>query len=122
MALQQAGRGSNEKREQQAFWLGQIESALEGTPGGARVGERVARDRVEQESLNHPKLGVRQGNGAVDDGRQRDDCRFRIVLGEPQRRHRDAHLSAFTLFRVHTGEDLLGVLRFTHPNERLQQM
>jgi hypothetical protein len=37
-----------------AAGLGEIERVLEGAPGGGRVAERVARDRLQQESLNHP--------------------------------------------------------------------
>ena len=49
-----------------------------------------------------------------------DDRRFRIVLGEPQRRHGDAYLAAVALRRVHLGEDVLDAPRFVHPHERLQ--
>jgi hypothetical protein len=120
MALEQSGGGIQQEREHQALRLGLIEGAFEGTPRGDRVAEGVAGHRVEQESLNHPKVGVRQRNGAVDDGRQRGNRRFRIVPGEPQRRHRDANLSVFALRPLHLGEGLLDAPRITHPHERLQ--
>jgi len=48
VALEQAGRGVEQEREEQAFWLGEIEGVLKGAPGGARVAEHVAGDRLKQ--------------------------------------------------------------------------
>ena len=58
MAIEQFGRRIVQEREEQAFRLGAVESPLEGTPGGACVAERVAGDRLEQERLNLPEMGV----------------------------------------------------------------
>ena len=58
LAIEQFGRGIDQEREEQALGLGEVEGPLEGTPGGARVAERVAGDRLEQERLHHPEMGV----------------------------------------------------------------
>jgi len=46
VALEQPGHGVEQEREEQASWLGEIEGVLEGVPGGARVAEHVAGDRL----------------------------------------------------------------------------
>jgi hypothetical protein len=120
VAFEQFRRAIDQEREQQAFRLGQIEGALEGTPGGARVAERVAGDRVEQESLNLPKVRARHRRRTVEDGRQSGDRRVRVVLGEPQRRRGDAHLATVALRTVHLGQELLDPLRLARQHERLQ--
>ena len=122
MTLEQSRRGVEQEREQQAFRLGEIEGALEGAPGGGPVAERVAGDRLEQERLNYPEMGVRQRDGAVDDGRERLRRRLRIVLGEPQHRDSVAHFPAVALLLVQPGQGLFDAPRFTDPHERLQQV
>jgi len=66
--FEQPRRRVEQEREEQVFWLGEIQGALEGAPGGTLLAERVTGDRFEQERLNPPVLGVHQGSGAVDDG------------------------------------------------------
>ena len=51
MALEQARRGLEQEQQERAVGLGQIERALQGALGGARVAERVPGDRLQQESL-----------------------------------------------------------------------
>jgi hypothetical protein len=68
VALEQPRRGVKQERETQLFWLGEMEGALQGAPGGTRVAECVAGDLLDQERLDVPQVGVYQRNGAVDDG------------------------------------------------------
>jgi len=51
MALKQTRRGIQQEQEQRAVGFGQIERALQGTPGGSRVAERVLGDRLQQKSV-----------------------------------------------------------------------
>lgn len=51
-------RGPDQRlREEQVFWLGEIQGALKAAPGGTQAAERVTGDRFEQERLNPPVLG-----------------------------------------------------------------
>ena len=121
VALEQARGAVEQEREEQALGLGEIEGTLEGAPGGARVAERVAGDRLEQERLNVPEVGVRQGNRAVNDRGELGRRRGRIALGEPEDRRGIAHLPAVALRSVQLGEGLFDALRVAQPDERLQQ-
>ena len=47
VALEQAGRGVDQEREQQAFGFGEIQGALQGAPGGAGGTGLGAGDRFE---------------------------------------------------------------------------
>ena len=66
VTLDQLPRGVENKCEDRTVGLGEIECALQGAPGGGRVAEGIAGDRLEQISLGHP-AEVRHGGGAVED-------------------------------------------------------
>lgn len=51
LALEQARRGIEQEQEQRAVGFGEVEGALQGTPGGSRVAERVLGDRVQKKSV-----------------------------------------------------------------------
>jgi len=84
MAVEQPGHRVEQEREEQAFWRGAVERLLEGPPRSARVAERVTCDRLEQERLDLPQMGVRHHHRAVDDGCEYGGRRRRVILGEPQ--------------------------------------
>src|SRR5260370_40345238 len=50
------------------------------------------------------------GSGAVQYGRERDGCRVRVVLGEPQRRPSNAHLPGLAVLFAKVGKGVLGAL------------
>src|SRR6266700_1709252 len=101
---------------------GAVERLLEGPPGSARVAERVTGDRLEQERLDVPQMGVRHHHRAVDDGCERGGRRRRVILGEPQRRLGDARLTSVAFRPVQAGEGLLDAPGLPRAYERLQQV
>ena len=122
VAVEQFGRRVVQEREEQAFWRGAVERLLEGPPRGARVAERVTGDRLEQERLDVPQMGVRHHDRAVDDGCEHGGRRRRVILGEPQRCLGDAGLAPVALRSVQVGEGLLDALGLARAHERLQQV
>jgi hypothetical protein len=118
VALEQLRRRVDEERQEHAVELGEIEGALEGAPGGGRVAERVAGDRLQQECSHHPgRMDPDSGDRAVDDGRERGGRRLRVVLGEPQRRQGGAHFCALALVLVQPYEGGFDPAGFSQPCE-----
>jgi hypothetical protein len=109
VALKQLRGGSERERQEHAIGFGEFEGILEGAGGGRLIAERIPCDRLEHESLAHPG-DVPQRDGAVEDGCEQVSRGLRIILGEPERRRRDAHLAAFPLLLVQLGESVLGPL------------
>jgi hypothetical protein len=70
VVLKQPWRRVDEEREERAIGFGDVESALERAPRGARVTERVVRDRLEQGRRQYPYR--MDSKGTVQDGRDRD--------------------------------------------------
>ena len=122
MAVEQVRRRVVQEREGPPFQLGAAESLLEGPPGGGRVAERVGGDRLEEERLDVPQMGVRHHDRAVDDGREHGGRRCRVVLGESQRRLGDADLAPAAFRSVQAIQGLPDPLRRTRAHERLQQV
>jgi hypothetical protein len=58
MALEHSPCGMEEERQEHALGLAEIERALEGMLGRIRVAERIAGDRLEQESLDRRERQV----------------------------------------------------------------
>jgi hypothetical protein len=86
LAFEQLRHRVQQEREEQAIRLGEIESSLEGASGRLPVTERVPGAGLQQQSRDHPHLMGFRGR-AVQDGRDRGGRRWRVVLGEPRRRH-----------------------------------
>jgi hypothetical protein len=91
-----------QEREGRAGGLGEIECALQGTPGRGRVAEQIARDRLQPERLSQPAQVGHRG-GAVQDRRECCRSRLRVALGEPQRRESVAHFPAFRVVQAGEG-------------------
>ena len=120
LALQQARRRVQQEPKQCAVGFGQVERALQGAPGGGRVAERVAGDRLQQERLSQPaRPGYRRG--AVENRRERGDRRVRVVLREPQHRQAGAHGPAVAVLVAECGQGLLGPLGLTEADQGLHQ-
>jgi hypothetical protein len=117
VALEQSRRGVEQERDERAVGFGGIEGVLEGAPGGVRVAECVAGDRLQQECLHHPQRGE-CGDRTVQDRRERGRRRLRVVPGEPQCRQGDAHLRALALFLVQPGDGGLDAFSLAQPQER----
>jgi hypothetical protein len=96
-------------------------SALQSAPGGGRVAERVAGDRLQQERLSQPG-GPGYRRGAVQNRRERSDRRARVVLRQPQRRQADAHLPEVAVLVAESGQGLLGALGLTEADQGLHQI
>ena len=58
LALQQARYRVQQEPQQRTVGFGQVQRALQGPPGGARVAERVPGDRLQQERLSQPGPGL----------------------------------------------------------------
>jgi len=110
VAPEQLRGGVKDECEDRAVGLDEIECLLQGAPGGHRVTECVAGDRLQQERLTRPAQ-VGHGGGAVQDGRERGGRRPRVALGEPQRRDGVAHLPAASF--VWSGQGLFDTSGFT---------
>jgi len=67
VALEQHRSGVKDECEDRAVGLDEIKCLLQGAPGGDRVAERVAGDRLQQEGLTRPAQVGHRG-GAVQDG------------------------------------------------------
>jgi hypothetical protein len=74
LAFQQARRGIQQERQHRTIGLGQVQRALQRRPGGGRVAERVAGDRLQQERVSQPHPGD-AGSGAVQDRGERSSRR-----------------------------------------------
>ena len=83
MAPEQFRRGVEQERQKHALGLGEVESMLEGAPGGARVAEGVAGGRFLQPRRHHPRPAD-AGDRAVKDRREDVGRRPRLALGQPQ--------------------------------------
>ena len=121
MTLEQTGRAVQEKWQENAVGLGEIERAFQSAPGGASVAERVACDRLQQENLNQPAAGIRYRGGIVEGGRERLGRRLRVVLREPKRRQDGAYLLGPALVFVHLGDGGFDASGFAQPYEGVQQ-
>jgi hypothetical protein len=77
VSFEQPRRRVEQERGKQVFWLGEIQGALEDTPGGTLPAERVRGDRFEQERLNPPVFGRSSRKRSRRHGRQRDNRRQR---------------------------------------------
>ena len=120
VALQQARHRVQQEPQQRAVWFGQVERALQGPAGGARVAERVPGDRLQQERLNQPGRPDYRC-GAVQDRRDRGHRRARVVSGKPQHRGSDAHLPVVAVAVAEAGEGLFGALDFAEAHQGVQQ-
>jgi hypothetical protein len=79
-------------------------------------------DRLDQERLDIPEMGVLKRSRPVDDGREYGGRRPRVVLCQAQRCLADAYLAALPFRLVHVGEDLLDAPGFADAGELLQQV
>ena len=71
VAAEQLRNGMQQERQQRPFKLGEIQRPLDRASSGGGVAEGIARDRLQQEGLNHPAAGSHDRGGAVEDGRER---------------------------------------------------
>src|SRR3954471_438879 len=83
MALEKLGRGVDEEWMEDAVGLGEVQGALEGALGGPLLTHPVAGDRLQQEGVRQPEVGVRHWGGAVEYWRERDGCGLWVSLSEP---------------------------------------
>lgn len=96
VAVEQARRGMQLEREQQAVWFGQVQRAFEGAVGGAGVAERVPGDRLKNVRLGQTVLPGHRRRSIHDRG-ERVGRGTRIPGSQPQRGGGDADLAVFAV-------------------------
>jgi hypothetical protein len=114
VALEQSRCRVGEEGQEYVVGLGDIEGPFQGAPGGSRVPERVPCDRLQQERL-HQQERLACGDGACDDGRERDNGRLRIVASQPERRHGGAHGRGIAQLFVHLGQGGFDAIGLAQP-------
>ncbi len=120
VTLEQPRSRVDEEREEHEVGLGEVQCALYCVPGGARVAERLARDRLQQSSCHYPhRMG---SDGAVQYGREHSRRALRIVLGQPQQRDDVTHLAALALVSVQLCDGAFDLPRFAEQDEGLQRV
>jgi hypothetical protein len=120
LALEQARRRVQQEHDQDAVGSGHVERALQGAPGGGRVAERVAGDRLQQEGLTQRGRPAYR-RGAVENRRNSRDRCARVALRQPQRRQADAHLPQVAVLVAECGQGLLGALGLPEADQGLHQ-
>src|SRR5690348_15938821 len=121
VALEQLATRPEQEGKDQAVGLRELERRLERVLRPLSVAEAIARDRLEHVRLDARRSRVERRRGAVDDGRQRLDRPFRVLLAELQGSQRDAGAGAVALTGAHRGEGLTRRVCISHADLHLDR-